>query len=109
MHSVCAEDWRRGKSKGTCRQGDRASCRDEELVRLSTADMQCEFGYTVVEAASAEEALRLINGSLDVDVLVTDHLMPRMTGTELATTLREQRPSVGVLIRVPTSVHLIRG
>ncbi len=56
---------------------------DEEAVRASTADMLTELGYAVVEAASAEEALRLFDGGLSPDLLVTDHLMPGMTGAEL--------------------------
>jgi hypothetical protein len=34
---------------------------DEELVRMSTADMLSDLGYEVVEAGSAEEALRLFD------------------------------------------------
>jgi PAS domain S-box-containing protein len=71
---------------------------DEELIRLSTADMLAEIGYAVVEADSAEEAMRLVDGGLDFDLLVTDHLMPGMTGTELARRLRDRRPGIPVLI-----------
>jgi PleD family two-component response regulator len=35
---------------------------DEELARMSTADMLIDLGYEVLEAESAEEALRLLNG-----------------------------------------------
>jgi CheY-like chemotaxis protein len=71
---------------------------DEELVRLSTADMLIDLGYTVVEAASAEEALKLVDRGLHPDVLVTDHLMPGMTGTEMARILQLSRPGAKVLI-----------
>jgi CheY-like chemotaxis protein len=71
---------------------------DEDIVRLSTADMLIELGYTVVEAATAEEALKLIDRGLQPDLLVTDHLMPGMSGTELARTLQNSRPSAKVLI-----------
>ena len=71
---------------------------DEDLVRLSTADMLIELDYAVVEAASAEEALNLVARGLQPDLLVTDHLMPGMSGTELARVLRGSRPSVKVLI-----------
>ena len=64
---------------------------DEELVRASTADMLSDLGYAVVEASSAEEALRLVDGGRAPDVVVTDHLMPGMTGTELARTLKARR------------------
>ena len=42
------------------------------------------LGHDVVEAGSAEEALRLLNRGLTPDFVVTDHLMPGMSGTELA-------------------------
>ncbi|BBF71402.1 hybrid sensor histidine kinase/response regulator [Sphingomonas bisphenolicum] len=71
---------------------------DEDLVRASTAHMLSELGYTVVEAHSGEEALRLMHGSDEIDLLVTDHLMPGITGTDLATKLRELRPGMRVLV-----------
>ncbi len=71
---------------------------DEDLVRASTADMLTELGFTVVEAGSAEEALRLVDGGQPLDVLITDHLMPGMTGIELARKLRGDRANVRVLV-----------
>jgi PAS domain S-box-containing protein len=82
-----------GKPKGTALLVD-----DEELVRASTADMLAELGHTVVEADSAEAALRLIEQGLRPDLLVTDHLMPGMTGTELARSLRMRLPDTAVLV-----------
>ncbi|WP_165954522.1 PAS domain S-box protein [Sphingomonas sp. AAP5] len=64
---------------------------DEDLVRLSTADMLIELGYDVVEAASADEALQLLTRGLNPDIVVTDHLMPGMSGTELARKLQSER------------------
>lgn len=52
---------------------------DEEAVRISTAAMLAELGYVVIEAASAEEALRLIANGAQVRLVITDHLMPGMT------------------------------
>ncbi|TFI59712.1 PAS domain S-box protein [Sphingomonas parva] len=71
---------------------------DEELVRLSTADMLVDLGYRVVEAASAEEAIRLIERGETFDLLVTDHLMPGMNGTDLAREARTARPDLPVLL-----------
>jgi CheY-like chemotaxis protein len=71
---------------------------DEELVRLSTADMLADLGYRVVEAGSAEEALRMLDGGLTADILVSDHLMPGMTGSDLAREAMERRPGMPVLI-----------
>ena len=71
---------------------------DEELVRMSTSDMLSELGYLVVEASSAEEALRLIRGGLTPDLLLTDHLMPGMNGTDLARIVRSELPNLRVLL-----------
>ncbi len=71
---------------------------DEELVRMTTADMLGELGYRVFEAASAEEALRLVADGLAFDLLVTDHLMPGMNGTNLAREIQGQRPATAILI-----------
>ena len=71
---------------------------DEDLVRASTAEMLAELGYAVVEAASAEDAIRLLNGGLKAHVVVTDHLMPGMSGADLARRLREDVPGLPTLI-----------
>ena len=71
---------------------------DEDLVRMTTAEMLSDLGYTVVEANTAEEALRLIRDGLRPDILVSDHLMPGMNGSDLARLVRSERPGVQVLI-----------
>lgn len=71
---------------------------DEELVRMSTADMLIDLGFEVVEACSAEEALGLINAGAVPDLLVTDHLMPGMTGAELAQEARVLKPALPILV-----------
>jgi PAS domain S-box-containing protein len=71
---------------------------DEDLVRASTADMLTELGYEVIEAADAEDALRLLEGSGRIDILVTDHMMPGMTGVDLARAVRVSRPRTRILI-----------
>jgi nitrogen-specific signal transduction histidine kinase/CheY-like chemotaxis protein len=71
---------------------------DEDLVRLSTAEMLRELGYDVIESGSAEDALKLFEQGLTPKLLVTDHLMPGMSGTELARSIISARPDVQVLI-----------
>jgi CheY-like chemotaxis protein/two-component sensor histidine kinase len=71
---------------------------DEDLVRATAAEMLAELGYVVVEASSADEAMRLLGQGLSPDLVVTDHLMPGLTGTELARLLRTERPELPVLI-----------
>ncbi|WP_337243749.1 PAS domain-containing protein [Luteimonas sp. gir] len=71
---------------------------DEDAVRMCTADALDDMGYRVIEAGSAEEALAALEGGLAPDVLVTDHLMPGMTGAELARTVRDRLPGTAVVI-----------
>ncbi|MBM6577659.1 PAS domain S-box protein [Microvirga sp. SRT01] len=71
---------------------------DEDVVRSITADMLEEFGYEVREANSAEAALALVTAGLSPDLLVSDHLMPGMSGVELALELRKSKPDLPVLI-----------
>jgi CheY-like chemotaxis protein len=79
-------------------QGTALLVDDEDLVRMSTADMLMDLGYEVVEAQSAEEALRLVGEGLQPDLVVTDHLMPGLSGLELARDLRARRRDLPVLI-----------
>jgi CheY-like chemotaxis protein len=71
---------------------------DEDLVRMSTADLLMDLGYEVVEATSAEEALRLVSEGLYPDLVVTDHLMPGLSGVDLGRELRSGQPDLPVLI-----------
>jgi PAS domain S-box-containing protein len=82
-----------GRASGTVLLVD-----DDEMVRMSTADMLADLGFSVLEAASAEEALRIIDREEYFDVLVTDHLMPGMTGVDLAHAVRARLPKTPVLI-----------
>ena len=61
---------------------------DEDLVRTLTADLLRDLGYTVVEAASGAQALAALREGLEADVLVTDYLMPGMTGAALIEEVR---------------------
>ncbi len=71
---------------------------DEDLVRMSTAHMLSDMGFDVVEAASGESALSMLAAGLDPQLLVTDHLMPGMTGAQLVEAVRTDRPSLKALI-----------
>ncbi|HEV2568755.1 PAS domain S-box protein [Sphingomonas sp.] len=71
---------------------------DEDLVRMSTADMLSDLGFEVVEAGSAEDALRFLQTSRKPDLLVTDHLMPGMSGAELPQNARALHPALPILV-----------
>ena len=71
---------------------------DEAIVRAATADMLTDTGYEVVEAASANEAMQILDSDLPFDFLVTDLLMPGTTGADLVQAVSEKRPEILALI-----------
>ena len=60
--------------------------------------MMQDIGYEVIEAASATEALRLLQSGIEVDLLVTDYLMPAMNGVDLAVQVHSMAPELPVLL-----------
>jgi CheY-like chemotaxis protein len=71
---------------------------DEAPVREITALLLVSLGYKVKEASSGEEALRLAQGNREkIDLLMTDVLMPGMSGSELAEVLRARDAGLKVL------------
>jgi PAS domain S-box-containing protein len=71
---------------------------DEDGLRRMAARVLTQHGYTVLQASSGPEALRLLEAhDHRIDLLVTDVVMPSMDGRELADRIRERRPSIRVL------------
>lgn len=70
---------------------------DDELVLTNTAGMLEEMGHTVFRASSGTEALPVVeHGS--IDLVVTDHAMPGMTGAQLADEIGRIKPALPVVI-----------
>jgi CheY-like chemotaxis protein len=71
---------------------------DEDGVRSLTREVLEKFGYTVLEAANGEEALKVAERHQGpLHLLLSDVVMPRMGGPELAQELVARRPDVKVL------------
>src|SRR6266540_5639138 len=73
---------------------------DEAPVRAVTRQLLERNGYTVLEASDGPAALALVDGaavSRHIDLLLTDVIMPGMSGRELADKLKARRPNLGVL------------
>lgn len=71
---------------------------DETSVRTLTARLLRKNGYTVIEAADGDEALSASASYKDpIHLLVSDIVMPRIHGGELARVLRKERPDLRVL------------
>ena len=73
---------------------------DETPVRNVTLLLLESLGYRVLEAASAEEALCLVEtGQNKFELLMTDVIMPGKSGLELAEALRSRDPGLKVLFQ----------
>jgi two-component system cell cycle sensor histidine kinase/response regulator CckA len=72
---------------------------DEQVVRELACRMLREQGYNVLEASSGEQALRAAQeqAGQDIHLLLTDIVMPRMNGQDLAEQLIQTRPRIQIL------------
>ena len=70
---------------------------DAPMIRRLAREIMEEAGYTVIEAADAEQALAFADQHPSIDVLLTDLIMPGPSGVEFADRLRVDRPHVRVL------------
>ena len=71
---------------------------DDQLVLLNTSALLEDLGHQVLQAPSAKQALRLLERTTDVDLVITDQAMPEMTGLQLCEALAKKRPDLPVLI-----------
>jgi PAS domain S-box-containing protein len=71
---------------------------DEDLVRAGTAEMLRDLGHTVTDVASGDAALDVLATGLRADAVVTDYMMPRMNGGELASRISAIYPKLPILI-----------
>jgi PAS domain S-box-containing protein len=70
---------------------------DDALVLFNTVAMLEDLGHTVLQANSGAAALEVLRHS-SVDLIITDQVMPTMTGTQLLTAVKSQWPDVrGIL------------
>ncbi|MFM9852612.1 MAG: response regulator [Sphingomonadaceae bacterium] len=70
---------------------------DEDMVRAVAERALVRNGYTVVTAANGEEALEALEGRTDIDLLVSDVVMPVMDGPTMVRQVRESRPEMPIL------------
>jgi PAS domain S-box-containing protein len=71
---------------------------DDPLIAMSTMEMLEDLGHQVIGANSGLHALDIIKSEQPIDLMMTDHVMPGMTGIELAAASREVRPSLPILL-----------
>lgn len=70
---------------------------DDPDVRSTAVAMLQEFGYKIVEARSADQALDRLETGEPIDLLFTDIMMPGMRGTQLAQLARQKHPQLRVI------------
>lgn len=71
---------------------------DDPLVLSSTVALLEDLGHHVTTAGSALDALARLRDDNAIDLVITDHLMPGMTGAELAELIRSEQPSMPLLL-----------
>ena len=71
---------------------------DDPLVGAGTSAMLEELGHSVVEVHSALEAMEVLRSDARFDLMVTDHIMPGMTGAQLAEIARKDHPNLGIVL-----------
>src|ERR1700728_933024 len=76
---------------------------DEQLVRLSAVKVVEDAGFEVIEAANADEAIRILENRSDIRVVFTDIQMPgSIDGLKLAHAVRNRWPPIKIIV---TSGH----
>ncbi len=71
---------------------------DDPKVADTTASMLQCLGHQVLVASSGTEALKILQGDSTIDLVITDHAMPHMTGSELANQIRGIRPNLPIIL-----------
>ncbi|HEY0253276.1 MAG TPA: response regulator [Kofleriaceae bacterium] len=77
---------------------------DEPLLRMAAMDMVEDAGFEAIEAASADEAVLILENRLDIRIVFTDIDMPHgMDGMKLAACIRDRWPPIEIIM---TSGHV---
>ena len=83
---------------------------DEDIVRFISAEILKKLGYNLLQACSGAEALVMIDEFPGrIDLLLTDLMMPGMTGRELAGKVVETRPETKILYTSACADDIIAG
>jgi len=71
---------------------------DDALIRMAASEMLNDLGHPTLQAASAIQALEILQAGRAVDLVITDQAMPGMTGTRLAAEIHSAWPDLPVVI-----------
>lgn len=70
---------------------------NDDLLEL-TADLLCAYGFDVITAPSAEDAIEVLRWRNDIDILLSDIVMRGMSGLQLGYKARELLPNLRVIL-----------
>jgi signal transduction histidine kinase/ActR/RegA family two-component response regulator len=71
---------------------------DDPMVAATTAAMLEDLGHSVLVASSGTLAMTVIRSDSKIDLVITDHAMPGMTGVELSKHIREVKPTMPIIL-----------
>ena len=71
---------------------------DDALVLTNTVAMLEDLGYDGRVASSGDEALEILRRDGNVDLVITDQVMPQMTGLQLAEAIAREWPDLPVVL-----------
>ena len=71
---------------------------DDPLVLAGTASMLEDLGHSVLSASGAVEALGMIRNEPGIDLVISDQVMPKMTGLQLFEVLRQEHPDLRLIL-----------
>ncbi|WP_194724675.1 PAS domain S-box protein [Noviherbaspirillum malthae] len=78
---------------------------DDPVVRDVICDALSELNYNVLSAMDGSQGLEILDGSGHVDLLITDIVLPDITGIELVQSIRHNRPEMKVLLMTGYAEH----
>jgi len=71
---------------------------DDPQVLAPVAEMLRGLGHEAIEATSGVEALRRLEEDASIDLVISDHAMPEMTGSQFAEIMRTRRPDLRIVL-----------
>ena len=71
---------------------------DDNLVLTNTAAMLDDLGHDVIVASSGKEGLEVLRGRPDINLIISDEVMPNMSGSQFADAVRCSHPDLPVII-----------
>jgi CheY-like chemotaxis protein len=72
---------------------------DEALVRMNAVDLMEQAGHSVIDAANADEAIRILESRADIEIVFSDVSMPgTMDGLRLLQVIRDRWPPIRLIL-----------